>query len=112
MFVRTTHSSNTTIQKHILAARAVANIMRTSLGPKGMDKMLVSQDGDVTITNDGATILDRMEVPLFVFVLLCSCVCVFVCLCMDLYSASLSVFSLVILSTHFVVVFCFVMLDL
>jgi T-complex protein 1 subunit epsilon len=50
------------LKKHILAARAVANIMRTSLGPKGMDKMLVSQDGDVTITNDGATILDRMEV--------------------------------------------------
>ncbi|SPQ96061.1 T-complex protein 1 subunit epsilon [Plasmodiophora brassicae] len=47
---------------NILAARAVTNIMRTSLGPKGMDKMLVSPDGDVTVTNDGATILDKMEV--------------------------------------------------
>jgi T-complex protein 1 subunit epsilon len=36
--------------------------MRTSLGPKGMDKMLVSPDGDVIVTNDGATIVEKMEV--------------------------------------------------
>jgi hypothetical protein len=36
--------------------------LKTSLGPKGMDKMLVSPDGDVIITNDGATILEKMEV--------------------------------------------------
>ena len=48
------------LQSHILAARSVANTLKTSLGPKGMDKMLVSPDGDVTISNDGATILDRM----------------------------------------------------
>ena len=36
--------------------------MRTSLGPKGMDKMLTSPDGDVTVTNDGATILSKMEI--------------------------------------------------
>jgi T-complex protein 1 subunit epsilon len=47
---------------NILAARTVAGLLRTSLGPKGMDKMLVSPDGDVTITNDGATILNKMEV--------------------------------------------------
>ncbi|KAI2498589.1 hypothetical protein MHU86_15879 [Fragilaria crotonensis] len=47
---------------NILAARSISNILRSSLGPKGMDKMLVSQDGDVTITNDGATIMNRMEV--------------------------------------------------
>ncbi len=47
---------------NISAARAVSNLLRTSLGPKGMDKMLVSTDGDVTITNDGATILEKMEV--------------------------------------------------
>merc|ERR1712022_55296 len=47
---------------NISAARNVANILRTSLGPKGMDKMLVSPDGDVTITNDGATILQQMEI--------------------------------------------------
>lgn len=47
---------------NILAVRSVSNILRTSLGPKGMDKMLVSQDGDLTITNDGATILARMDV--------------------------------------------------
>jgi len=40
----------------------VANILRTSLGPTGMDKMLVSLDQDVTVTNDGATILEKMQV--------------------------------------------------
>ncbi|GBG25737.1 T-complex protein 1 subunit epsilon [Hondaea fermentalgiana] len=47
---------------NILAARTVAGLLRSSLGPKGMDKMMVSPDGDVTITNDGATILNKMEV--------------------------------------------------
>eukprot|EP00045_Choanoeca_perplexa_P005698 m.47899 g.47899 ORF g.47899 m.47899 type:complete len:541 (-) comp13250_c0_seq1:78-1700(-) len=47
---------------HILAARSVASTLRSSLGPKGLDKMLVSPDGEVTITNDGATILDKMDV--------------------------------------------------
>merc|ERR1719157_255080 len=47
---------------NISAARQVASSLRTSLGPKGMDKMIVSADGDVTITNDGATILQRMEI--------------------------------------------------
>ncbi|XP_014666354.1 PREDICTED: T-complex protein 1 subunit epsilon-like [Priapulus caudatus] len=49
-------------KSHILAGKAVANILRTSLGPKGLDKMMVSADGDVMITNDGATILDQMDV--------------------------------------------------
>jgi T-complex protein 1 subunit epsilon len=49
-------------KSNILAARAISNILRTSLGPKGMDKMLVDSDGGVTITNDGATILHKMEV--------------------------------------------------
>ena len=49
-------------KSNILAARSVSNLLRTSLGPKGMDKMLVSSDGEVTITNDGATILQKMEV--------------------------------------------------
>ena len=47
---------------NILAARTVTKLIRTSLGPKGMDKMMVNQDGDVTITNDGATILEKMTV--------------------------------------------------
>uniref|UniRef100_A0A8R1DJL9 T-complex protein 1 subunit epsilon n=1 Tax=Caenorhabditis japonica TaxID=281687 RepID=A0A8R1DJL9_CAEJA len=50
------------VKSHILAARAVANTLRTSLGPRGLDKMLVSPDGDVTITNDGATIMEKMDV--------------------------------------------------
>eukprot|EP01111_Echinosteliopsis_oligospora_P018268 TRINITY_DN826_c0_g1_i1.p1 TRINITY_DN826_c0_g1~~TRINITY_DN826_c0_g1_i1.p1 ORF type:complete len:541 (+),score=194.79 TRINITY_DN826_c0_g1_i1:159-1781(+) len=48
------------IKSHILSAKAVCNIMKTSLGPKGMDKMMISPDGDLTVTNDGATILDNM----------------------------------------------------
>ncbi|XP_051148929.1 T-complex protein 1 subunit epsilon-like isoform X2 [Andrographis paniculata] len=47
---------------NIAAGKAVARILRTSLGPKGMDKMLQSPDCDITITNDGATILDQMDV--------------------------------------------------
>ena len=47
---------------NINAAKAVAQLLRTSLGPKGMDKILVSQDGDITITNDGATIMEKMDV--------------------------------------------------
>ena len=47
---------------NIMAARIIAEAVRTSLGPKGMDKMLVDSLGDVTITNDGKTILDEMEV--------------------------------------------------
>ncbi len=47
---------------NILAARSIAETVRTSLGPKGMDKMIVSADGEVTVTNDGATILEKMSV--------------------------------------------------
>ncbi|KAK1298796.1 hypothetical protein QJS10_CPB14g00270 [Acorus calamus] len=47
---------------NITAARSVADAVRTSLGPRGMDKMIASPNGDVVITNDGATILNRMEV--------------------------------------------------
>jgi len=50
------------IKAHIIAAKTVANTLRTSLGPKGLDKLMVSPDGDVTITNDGATILKMMDV--------------------------------------------------
>ncbi len=48
--------------RNIAAAKAVAESIRTTLGPKGMDKMLVNTIGDVTITNDGATILSEMEI--------------------------------------------------
>ncbi len=47
---------------NIAVAVAVANAVKTTLGPKGMDKMLVSDLGDIVITNDGATILDEMNV--------------------------------------------------
>ena len=48
-------------KSHILAARSVAKIVKSSLGPRGLDKILISQDGDITITNDGATILSQMD---------------------------------------------------
>lgn len=47
---------------HILAAKTISNTLKTSLGPKGLDKMMVSPDGEVTVTNDGATILKLMDV--------------------------------------------------
>ena len=47
---------------NIMAARVVAEAVRSTLGPKGMDKMMVDNLGDVVITNDGATILKEMEV--------------------------------------------------
>lgn len=47
---------------NVMAVQAVANIVKTSLGPVGLDKMLVDDIGDVTITNDGATILKLLEV--------------------------------------------------
>ncbi|KAK9463977.1 chaperonin Cpn60/TCP-1 family [Lipomyces oligophaga] len=50
------------VKSHILAARTVADIVKTSLGPRGLDKILISPDGDITITNDGATILGQMQV--------------------------------------------------
>jgi T-complex protein 1 subunit epsilon len=45
-----------------LAGRSIANTLRSSLGPKGLDKMMVNSDGEVTVTNDGATILKLMDV--------------------------------------------------
>jgi len=50
------------IKSHILAAKQISNTLKTSLGPKGLDKMMVSSDGEVSVTNDGATILKLMEV--------------------------------------------------
>ncbi|CAF4652503.1 unnamed protein product [Rotaria sp. Silwood1] len=47
---------------NIVAAKAVADAVRTSLGPRGMDKMIQTGNGEVTITNDGATILKQMSV--------------------------------------------------
>jgi T-complex protein 1 subunit alpha len=48
--------------QNIMAVTALSNIVKTSLGPQGLDKMLVDDIGDVTITNDGATILKQLEV--------------------------------------------------
>ena len=58
----TTRTSGKTAQKgNIAAAKAVSDTVRTTLGPKGMDKMLVDGMGDVIVTNDGVTILEEMK---------------------------------------------------
>ena len=49
-------------RNNIMAAKAVAETVRTTLGPKGMDKMIVDSLGDVTVTNDGVTILEEMNI--------------------------------------------------
>ncbi len=49
-------------RNNILAAKIIADILKTTLGPKGMDKMLVDAAGEVIITNDGVTILEEMEI--------------------------------------------------
>jgi thermosome len=49
-------------RNNIMAARTIAEAVKSSLGPKGMDKMLVDSSGDVTITSDGRTILDKMDI--------------------------------------------------
>jgi len=49
-------------RNNILAARVVAETIKTTLGPKGMDKMLVDRTGNIIVTNDGVTILEEMEI--------------------------------------------------
>jgi len=49
-------------RNNILAAKMVSEIVKTTLGPKGMDKMLVSPTNDIIVTNDGVTILDEMQI--------------------------------------------------
>ena len=49
-------------RNNIAAAKAVANAVKSTLGPRGMDKMLVDNIGDITITNDGVTVLKSMEI--------------------------------------------------
>jgi len=50
------------MKNNIAAAKAVADAVRSTLGPKGMDKMLVDSMGDIVITNDGVTILKEVEI--------------------------------------------------
>lgn len=59
---KTTEKSKDVRLSNITAAKAVADAVRTSLGPRGMDKMVQMGDGNVLITNDGATILEKMHV--------------------------------------------------
>ena len=49
-------------KNNIMAAKLVAETVRTTLGPKGMDKMIVDSLGDITVTNDGVTILEEMQI--------------------------------------------------
>ena len=59
---------------NVTAVMALANILKSSLGPQGLDKMLVDDIGDVTITNDGATILKQLEVRKSIFAIVVFCV--------------------------------------
>jgi chaperonin GroEL (HSP60 family) len=45
-----------------MAAQIISEVLKSTLGPRGMDKMLIDSLGDITITNDGATILDEIDV--------------------------------------------------
>lgn len=56
------YSKRDALRMNITAAKILENIVRTTLGPKGMDKMLTDSMGDVTVTNDGATILREMDI--------------------------------------------------
>ncbi|MDH7477778.1 MAG: thermosome subunit beta [Candidatus Bathyarchaeota archaeon] len=59
----TTRSRGREAQRNnIMAARIIGEVLKTTLGPRGMDKMLIDSLGDITITNDGAAILDEIEV--------------------------------------------------
>jgi thermosome len=59
----TTRNRGKEAQKNnIMAAKVIAEVLKTTLGPRGMDKMLIDSLGDITITNDGATILKDIEV--------------------------------------------------
>jgi len=58
----TRESGRSAQEKNIMVAQAIAEAVRTTLGPKGADKMLVDSLGDVVITNDGATILKELDV--------------------------------------------------
>jgi len=59
----TTRSKGREAQKNnIMAARVIGEVLKTTLGPRGMDKMLIDNLGDITITNDGAAILNEIEV--------------------------------------------------
>jgi len=56
------HAGQQVRTQNVMAAVSIANIVKSSLGPLGLDKMLVDDIGDVTVTNDGATILNLLEV--------------------------------------------------
>ena len=48
--------------QNVLATQAIANVVKSSFGPSGLDKMMVDDIGDVTVTNDGATILSLLDI--------------------------------------------------
>ena len=59
------------LSMNIAAAKAVAKIVKSTLGPGGMDKMLVNPIGDITITNDGATKMCIRDRPFGMFIWIC-----------------------------------------
>ena len=67
---KTKSSGLDALKSHIQAARQVSDILKTSLGPRGLDKILISPDGEINITNDGATILSEMQIENQIAILL------------------------------------------
>ena len=62
-FIDGDHQSGESVrQQNVTAVVAIANIVKSSLGPEGLDKMLVDDVGDICITNDGATILKQLDI--------------------------------------------------
>ena len=63
---RTGESGQEVRDSNVMAALAVSHILKSSLDPVGLDKMLMDDIGDVTILNDGATILRQLEVYIYI----------------------------------------------
>eukprot|EP00746_Dinoflagellata_sp_MGD_P156366 gnl/MRDRNA2_/MRDRNA2_85795_c0_seq1.p1 gnl/MRDRNA2_/MRDRNA2_85795_c0~~gnl/MRDRNA2_/MRDRNA2_85795_c0_seq1.p1 ORF type:complete len:535 (+),score=14.00 gnl/MRDRNA2_/MRDRNA2_85795_c0_seq1:907-2511(+) len=59
---KTLNANNQTLKDYIAASNSISSIMQTSFGPHGMDKLIQDGDGKITITNDGATILKKIEI--------------------------------------------------
>ena len=63
------------MQRYPWTCAAVANVVKTSLGPRGLDKLIIQPKGDVLVTNDGATILKELEATHPCAKMVCVCLC-------------------------------------
>lgn len=61
-FIGENKRESSVLESNVRASQALAEMLRTTLGPKGLDKMLVSPEGEIVVTNDGASILNRIDI--------------------------------------------------